>query len=132
MDVIFVAKKVYTPEENIKRYGRELIFIGTFYFVVAIINTVLIIFNSYAFISIPFIIGLIVSIILPFMMGHGIKKRKQYGITIGWLFEATLLYSTITALLGLGGGPDIIGIIVMIFLPFELLGYSKALKQLNQ
>lgn len=125
-----MSKKELTVEERLKKYGREIMGVAIIY----LILEVLIIFmsgkellgNTVAMVEYASLIVLFVLMIV------GVAKRKSWGVICGWIFEAILVLGAVLGFFTPYGGVDLIGLIVIIALPFDLVGFSKALKEMGE
>ncbi len=115
-------KKVLSAEEKLKKYGRSIIGVGIIYLIATVflrdgsnlINSLIRLFQ--------------IALLLCMMIGVG--KRKKWGVTAAWAFEGYMGLILILAFLG-KASMDIVGIIVMIFLPIDIKNFSKALEESN-
>ncbi len=122
-----MSKKNLTVEERVKKYGNNIVGIGFFYLVIEII----IAFINISTLLDPINFVLYVALLsLLFGMVLGITKRKRYGISAAWLFEIYMLILLVLSFFGIAS-VDFIGLIVMIWLPSDIVRFSKALKELN-
>ncbi len=118
-----------TPEERAKKHGNEIMGVGIIYLALLIF-----IFTQRASIllnnTISMIIAALQVLLLIFMIiGGGLKNKL--GVISALVFEIYLIFASIFSLVVNQTGPDLVGLIVMIFLPFEIKGLSKALKDMN-
>ncbi len=122
-----MSKKILTPAEKVKRYGNSIAGVGIFYLFCAVILI---------FIQMPALLNPInliiygVQIAMLLAMVIGAIKRRKYGVTAAWIFEGYMVLILILTFLGIAK-LDLIGLIVMIFLPADIRSFSKALKELN-
>ena len=112
-----MSKKNLTVEERVKKYGNNIVGIGFFYLVIEIII---------AFINISTLLDPINFVLYVALL----TKRKRYGISAAWLFEIYMLILLVLSFFGIAS-VDFIGLIVMIWLPSDIVRFSKALKELN-
>ena len=123
-----MSKKELTVEERLKKYGSEIMGVAIIY----LILEVFIIFmsgrelleNTVAMVEYASLIELFVLMIV------GVAKRKSWGVICGWFFEVILVLGAILGFFY--GGTDLVGLIVIIALPFDLVGFSKALKEIGE
>ena len=124
-----MSKKELTVEERVKKHGTSIIGVGIIYIVFQAAGMFL---NMTGLLADP--VSLIINVallIILILMSIGVFKRNKFGVLCGWIFETVLLLTFILSFLGIGGGLDIIGIIVAIWLPSDLSRLSKALKELK-
>jgi len=120
-------KKVLTPAEKVEKHGKSIVGVGIFYLVCSVIVIFLQIQTLLNPISL-IISGVQIATLLAMVIG--VKKREKYGITAAWIFEAWMIVGLILTFVGMAR-TDLIGLIVMIWLPSDIKNYSKALKELN-
>lgn len=130
-----MSKKELTAEERIKKYGNKIVGGGIFYLILKPI--VMFLQTGTLFLNTVSLIINLVLMVLVILMTVGVAKKKKLGIVAGWVFEALLLvilvfeaFLLMTFGFGLFGmtGFNLIDLIITIWLPIELSGLSKALK----
>lgn len=122
-----MSKKVLSAAERVKKYGKSIVGIGIFY----LVFTVIIMFTQMSTLLNPvnlIVYGVQIAMLLAMVIG--VKKRQQYGIKAAWVFEGYLILALIISFIGKYGF-DLVALIVMIFLPSDIINFSKALKELN-
>ena len=118
-----------TPEERAKKYGNEIMGIGIFYLVLYCIISMFTISELFANpISLLFAVLQVAMMILMIIGG---KKRNKTGVKAALAFEIYMIVSSIILIALLGSGPDLVALLVMIFLPFDIKGLSKAIKDME-
>lgn len=124
-----MSKKEITADEKIKKHCKEIVFVGIIY---AVLQLWGIIKNGSDLLADPLSLVLSVGVLVVLvLMCIGTLKRKKIGIISGWIFEVLLVLSLAIAIFTKVGSFGIIELIVLICMPFELVGYSKALKELK-
>ena len=130
-----MSKKVdlMTPEERAKKYGNEIKGVGIIYLVLYVLSLVLsvILYSRELKISpVSAIISGVTVVMLIFMIIGG-HKRNKTGVIAALAFEIYMIVSSILSILLGIGGPDLVGLIVMICIPFDIKGLSKAIKDME-
>jgi len=130
-----MSKKVdlMTPEERAKKYGNEIKGVGIIYLVLYVLSLVLsvILYSRELKISpVNAIISGVTVVMLIFMIIGG-HKRNKTGVIAALAFEIYMIVSSILSILLGIGGPDLVGLIVMICIPFDIKGLSKAIKDME-
>ncbi len=121
--------KILTPEERAKKHGNEIMGIGIFYLV---LYCILIALTISVYLTNPIniiIIGLQVALLI-FMIIGGSKKNRT-GVKAALAFEIYMIVASVISLILFQRGPDLIGLLVMIFLPFDIKGLSEALNEIE-
>ena len=115
-----IKVKLLTVNEKIKKYGREIIGVGIIYLILELLTIFMdrkeLLGNAIAIIEHVSIILLLIFMII------GVFKKKKLGVVCGWILEIVFVLHT---------RPDLVGVIVTICLPFELIGFYKALKEMD-
>ncbi len=126
-----MSKKVdsMTPEERAKKYGNEIMGIGIFYLVCYIITILL--YSSILLSNFVSIVFIVVQIAMTVFMIIGGLKKNRTGVRAALAFEIYLIISSIVAMAIGQGAPGLVAIIVMIGLPFDIIGLSKAIKEMG-
>lgn len=122
------SKKVLTAEERVKKYSKDIKCVGILYLVWSIIT----IFMQASLLLNPvYLIMCGLQIVVLLGMIKGGSEKSELAVKAGWIFEWYMIISSILSLLLVQRGPDLIGLLVMIWLPSDIKGLSKALKELN-
>lgn len=121
--------KLLTVNEKIKKYGREIIGVGIIYLILELLTIFMdrkeLLGNAIAIIEHVSIILLLIFMII------GVFKKKKLGVVCGWILEIVFILASVLAFFVLHTRPDLVGVIVIICLPFELIGFYKALKEMD-
>ena len=118
-----------TPEERAKKYGNEIMGIGILYLVLYCIVIALSI-STYLTNPISMIIIGLQVVMLVFMIIGG-KKKNRTGVKAALAFEIYMVIASIISIILFQSGPDLVGLLVMIFLPFDIKGLSKAINDME-
>ncbi len=122
-------KKILNVNEKIKKYGREIIGVGSIYLILELLTIFMdrkeLSGNTIAIIEHGSIILLLIFMII------GAFKKKKWGVICGYILEIVFIVASALGFFVLHTRPDFVGIIVIICLPFELIGFYEALKELD-
>lgn len=122
-----MSKKELTAEETVKKYGNALVGVGILYLILMafgiFLQMGLLLLNPVSLIINIAVIALLV------LMTIGVAKRKNFGVIASWAFEAYLLLLLVLSFLGLASF-GIIELIIVIWLPFDIMPFAKALKEI--
>ena len=125
-----MSKKIdmLPANERARKYGNEIMGVGIFYLVILVILTILqlpLLLNPILLVIRALQIALLVALII------GGKKRSRLGVKAGIAFEIYMIVASILLIVLSTQGPDLIALLVMIFLPFDIKGLSKALDEME-
>ena len=121
--------ELLTPEQRAKKHGNGIMGVGIIYLVLYIIICA---FSfRYSMFDLTSLIIVAAQIALLVFMIIGGKKRNQMGVTAAIVFEVYMIVASVLSLLLFRRGPDLVGLVVMIFLPSDIKGLDKALKEIE-
>lgn len=129
-----MSKKNLSPAQKAQKYGKNIKGVGIFYLIVMI---VIVIFDFESLANPIMLLAIFFYIALCIAMIKCGGRARKLAVKIAWIFETLLVVSGIVSTFSSStqGSASIlpfINLIVIICLPSDIIGLSKALKELEK